>query len=77
MFENILINDIHASRYIASWLNAGGALYYVEDVDQFCTWLKSMGLSDYEVLHIREIATCGKLELENSAKKFVEELSLV
>lgn len=74
MFENKLINGIYASRYIASWLVAGGTLYYVEDVDNFCEWLLSMNLTDSEVLYIRHLATNGKLELETTAKKFVQEV---
>lgn len=74
MFENKLFNDIHASRYIASWQNAGGALYYVEDVDNFCGWLLSLGLNEDEVRHIRHLATNGKLELEKSAEKYIQEL---
>lgn len=71
MFTNKLINGVHESRYIASWLNAGGSLYYVEDVDDFCTWLLSMGLTKEEAAHIRHLATNGKLELEKSAEKFI------
>jgi hypothetical protein len=74
MFENKLFNDVRATRYIASWLRAGGELYYVEDVDNFRGWLLSLGLTADEVYHISNLATCGKLELENSAKKFLSEL---
>lgn len=74
MFKNNLIGDIHESRFIASWLRAGGELYYVEDVDNFCSWLLSLGLNEDEVYHIRNLATCGKVELENNAKEFLSKL---
>ena len=72
MFENKLINDIYATRYVASWLRAGGELYYVEDVDNFYSWLLSMGVSEDEAGHIARLATNGKLELESSAKAFLD-----
>ena len=71
MFENYKIAGEYATRYIASWLRKGGRLYYLEDVDKFCEWLSSMGLNNDEVAHIRFLATCGKLELETSAMKFL------
>lgn len=74
MFENNLINDIHGTRYIISWLKAGGRLYYGVDVDNFRKWLLSLGLTEDEVYHISNIATCGKLELENNAKKFLSDI---
>ena len=74
MFKNNLIGDIHESRFIASWLRAGGELYYVEDVDNFCKWLLSLGLNEDEVYHICNLATCGKVELENNAKEFLRKL---
>lgn len=74
MFENKLINDVHASRYIASWLVAGGTLYYVEDVDNFCEWLLSLNLTDDEVQYIRHLATNGRLELETTAEEFIKKV---
>lgn len=74
MFENKLINGIHKSRYIASWLKAGGSLYFGEDVDNFREWLLSMDLTEDEVQDIVNLATNGKLELETTAKKFVQEV---
>ena len=74
MFKNNLIGEIHETRFIASWLRAGGELYYVQDVDNFCEWLLSLGLSEDEVYHIRNLATCGKTELEHNAREFISKL---
>ena len=76
MFENKLINGIHASRYIASWRNAGGQLYYVEEVNHFYKWLLTLGLTEDEAKYVRHLATNGKLELENSAEKFIDNLQI-
>ena len=73
MFNNNLINDIHKSRYIASWLKEGGRLYYGEDIDNFYKWLLSLGLTEDEAQQVVNLATNGKLELENSARKFLNE----
>jgi hypothetical protein len=75
MFTNKQINgSIYESRYIASWLKSGGELYYVEDVDNFKKWLLSIGLTEEEARHTVHLATCGKLELEVSAKNFLDKL---
>lgn len=74
MFENKLINGIHASRYIASWVIAGGSLYYGEDINDFYKWLLSMDLTEDEAKHIKRLAENGKLELEIRAEKFIKEL---
>lgn len=71
MFENNLVNDIHETRYIVSWLRAGGSLYYLEDVADFRYWLKSLGLKKAEISHIVHLATVGKMELEKSAEEFI------
>lgn len=74
MFKNNLIGEIHETRFIASWLRAGGQLYFVEDVDNFREWLLSFGLSEDEVYHISNMATCGKVELEHNAREFLSKL---
>ena len=74
MFKNNLIGEIHETRFIASWLRAGGQLYFVEDVDNFQGWLLSLGLSEDEVYHISNMATCGKVELEHNAREFLSKL---
>lgn len=70
MFENRLYNGIHATRYIASWLNAGGWMW----MGDFEDWLMSFGLSAQEAREIWNMAICGKLELENNAEKFISKL---
>lgn len=73
MFENKLVNDIYETRYIASWLRAGGNLYYLEDVADFRRWLESLGLKKAEISNIVHLATVGKMELEKSAEEFIAE----
>ena len=75
-FENKLIRDVHASRYIASWAKMGGhfgrGLYGRFDFEE---WLESLGLKPEEVDFIYNLATCGRLELEASAKAFMSALN--
>ena len=74
-FKNKLThNGIHYSRYIASWTKVcrrtdGRRLLYFGSA--FEEWLRSEGLTDEEVNDIQLMATNGKLELEESAKRFV------
>jgi hypothetical protein len=70
MFENKRYNDIHATRYIASWFNSGGGRW----MGDFEDWLMSLGLTAEEARYIWNMATCGKLELEMNAEKFIGEL---
>ena len=82
MFENKKVmvprigEEVHTSRLIASWLNAGGNLYEATLDDEgepeymFCVWLKALGISEDEVDYIWSVVTCGKLELEISTKRF-------
>ena len=74
-FENKLIRGIHATRFIASWLNMGGMLCTGKDVDNFRSWLLSLGLNSDEVWPIMYLATTGKMELEVNAKAFLEKLN--
>lgn len=69
MFENKKTEKqgIRYSRYIASWINVGGERFGTEFMD----WLKSEGCTPREIIDIRELAECGKFELELSAKKFI------
>lgn len=71
MFENKLINGIHATRYIMSWVREGGQLCTGGDIDDFNEWLLSLGLSEDDADYIKYLATNGKLELETSAMKFL------
>lgn len=75
-FENAKTekHEINYSRYIASWLKAGGRFDYLSDTLNFKDWLRSMDLSEDEVQAIADMAVCGKLELEDSAKTFIKEM---
>ena len=67
MLENKKHNGIHYSRYIASWRNMGGQYFDKE----FIEWLISEGFTDDEARDVREMAMCGKMELETNAKMFI------
>lgn len=73
MYKNNLVNDVHETRYIVSWLRAGGSLYYLEDLYDFRAWLESMDIAESDIDHIVYLATNGRLELEKSAEKFLKE----
>lgn len=74
MFENRMINGYtYATRFIMSWVRMGGKLgKHGEGIDDFKKWLKSLDLSDEDIRGIVFLATNGKLELEISAKAFLE-----
>lgn len=75
MFKNRLIfGHIYATRFIASWINAGGQLKTRQDIGDFTHWLLSLHLSGQDVILIVNLATEGKLELEENAKNFLNEL---
>ena len=71
MFENKKFDDIHATRYIMSWVRMGGKLKYGKEIEDFNNWLLSLGLSEEDADYIVLLATNGKLELEVSAKAFL------
>lgn len=69
-FENkVTSQGIHYSRYIASWIHE---LRHSEKI-MFKNWLISLGLNDDEVKDIYEMYTNGKLELQDSAGRFLWE----
>lgn len=75
MFENKLIREIHATRYIASWLKAGGHFGRRKGGRfDFRDWLESLRLTEDEVRHIYNLVDNGKLELQYSAWVFIEAL---
>ena len=74
-FENESIRGIYATRFIASWLRMGGMLCTGKDVDNFRSWLLSLGLNSDEVWPIMYLATNGKMELAVNAKAFLEKLN--
>lgn len=74
MFENIMIDGhIYATRFIVSWLKAGGTLNKPDDFTKFEDWLKSLELSKEDIRCIKFLATNGKLELKEDAKRFLNE----
>ena len=74
MFENRVINGYtYATRFIASWVREGGKLRTGKDIDDFYEWLLSLDLSEDDADHIKFLAENGKLELETSARKFLNE----
>lgn len=80
MFSNETQCGIPATRFIVSWLKVGGALKLGKDYDDFEEWLKTLiiddkNLSDEDVYHILELARCGKMEFQNSARRFIKQLS--
>ena len=76
MFENKTFEGIHYSRFVASWVIAGGELrrrnaYILKD------WLRTLTINDKpipeEVIYeIYLYATNGKLELQENAARFLE-----
>lgn len=70
MYENKVVNGVRLSRYIASWLNVGGKIYYDHE-SQWYKWLESLGFSEDDIWNATNMALNGKLELEVSAKEFL------
>ena len=77
MFENKKTQKggIHYSRYIASWLRMGGRIPDggVYNSQLFIRWLESEGLTPEEINDVMRIVDNGKMELEFSASKFLNE----
>lgn len=77
MFENKMYKGIRYSRFIASWLNAGGDCCNVD----FELWLRALKIDGENIPEeiIQEIYRfcyyyVGKMELEIDAKRFLKEL---
>ena len=71
MFENRIIEGIHISRFVASWVKEGGKLNFT-----FKEWLGTLTINERkltndEIREIYDFATNGKLELEILASKFL------
>ena len=76
MFTNKPINGYtYATRFIASWVREGGKLRTKEDIDNFYKWLLSLDLTKEDADDIKFLATNGKMELEYSARKFLENIN--
>ena len=73
MLENTKVNGIHASRYIASWVNVGGEFIGAWEDSLFSRWLRTVGVTNEEDIHdMWELATCGKFELERAAERYLQ-----
>lgn len=73
MLENAKVNGIHTSRYIASWINVGGEFIGTWEDSLFSRWLRTVGVTNEEDIHdMWKLATCGKFELEQSARRYME-----
>lgn len=71
MFTNKEFEGIYYSRFIASWVKKKGKITW-----EFQEWLKSLTINgkripDDVIQDIYNLGTCGKLELETSAMKFI------
>lgn len=79
-FENRSKCGIHPTRFIMSWVRMGGTFdRRGNGYDDFRGWLKTLiidgkPLSEDDVDHIIFIASNGKMELEYSARKYLETL---
>jgi hypothetical protein len=65
-------NGIHYSRFIASWVNAGGTDWG----EYFAKWLAENGCTEEDIHAIQEMRMTGKLELEVGAKQFMKANSM-
>lgn len=75
-FENSLIKGIHKSRYIASWMKAYGPTIHRGGL--FEAWLRTLridgeSLTEEEINEIMYYGMNGKLELQESAKRFLRD----
>ena len=73
MFENKIYENIHYSRFIASWYIAGGS----NNRGDFVEWLEWLRINEKPIPKetIDEIAflfSNGKLELETRAELFIQ-----
>lgn len=80
MFDNKIVKvpalggeEIHMSRIIASWTNVGGQIITRRWAKTpFANWCAGLGLDPDVIQEMVYLATNGKLELEDSARKFIE-----
>jgi hypothetical protein len=80
-FGNPIVNGIHATRYVASFENAGGKVTGIGRLDKpFMDWLRQLiingrPLTEEEIDQIDDAAKMmrnGKFELQENAKKFLK-----
>lgn len=80
MWSNKTECSIHVTRFIMSWVKMGGTLRTGMDYENFEGWLRTLvvdgkNLSENDVNHILELARCGKMEFEYSAKSYLATLN--
>lgn len=81
-FDNKMVETrfgkIEVSRIIASWHNLGGRTgTNYRRLRYFDEWMHRCGISEEDRRFIRNFAGNGKLELEESAEKFMKELNKI
>lgn len=77
MLENKLFEGIHYSRYGASYAKACAECGTEVHFREMCKWLMGLEINgkhmDWDTAYeIAELTTNGKLELESSARKWME-----
>ena len=72
MNENKSFNGIYYSKYIMSWLRAGGCLRTFSDYELFVKWLKSLDIPE-EVIEDIEVMAIGSSSLTMDARRFIKE----
>ena len=70
--EMTTAHEIPYSRYIASYTMIAEELGTKVYRGQFKEWLLSIGVDENEARNIVDMATNGKLELETSARQFIQ-----
>lgn len=74
-FENKLSSEeVHYSRYIASFIKACSEMKITFNYGLFYNWLISLGLQEDEIMSIVMFAFNGRLELEENARKYLTNL---
>lgn len=74
-FENKLSSEqVHYSRYIASFIKACSEIGIRFSYGLFYNWLLSLDLPEDEVMAIVMFAFNGRLELEENARKYLTNL---
>lgn len=71
-FENELSSqDVHYSKYIASFIKACSKMKITFSYGLFYNWLLSLDLPEDEVMEIVMFAFDGPLELEDDAREYL------
>lgn len=74
-FENKLSSEqVHYSRYIASFIKVCGDVGVSFNYRLFYKWLHTLKLSEEEIEGIVMLAFNGRIELEENARKYLANL---